>query len=62
MPPKLYLHIGINKTGTSAIQRYLSSHRAELVRESVLYPAPHGPAKRITASAAHSALPTASRR
>ncbi|MBK6584051.1 MAG: hypothetical protein IPG20_14330 [Gammaproteobacteria bacterium] len=38
MPPKLYLHIGINKTGTSAIQRYLSSHRAELVRESVLYP------------------------
>ena len=38
MPPRLYLHIGINKTGTSAIQRYLSSHRAELERARVLYP------------------------
>jgi hypothetical protein len=38
VPPKLHLHIGINKTGTSAIQRYLATHRSELAQERVLYP------------------------
>lgn len=34
----LYLHIGTNKTGTSAIQRYFNTHRAALLRQRLLYP------------------------
>ena len=36
--PEVHLHIGLNKTGTSAIQRFLASHPVELRRHGVLYP------------------------
>lgn len=36
--PTIYLHLGINKTGTSAIQSYFSQHRDELSKLGVLYP------------------------
>lgn len=36
--PTLFLHIGMNKTGTSAIQRYCSEHRKWLQTQGVLYP------------------------
>jgi hypothetical protein len=34
----VYLHIGTNKTGTTAIQRWLSAHRKELCGRGLLYP------------------------
>jgi hypothetical protein len=36
--PKLFIHIGTNKTGTSAIQQFLSGHRKELAKQGLLYP------------------------
>jgi len=36
--PKLFLHIGMNKTGTSVIQHVLSANRAELANRGLLYP------------------------
>ena len=36
--PRVFLHIGMNKTGTSAIQSWLSMHARELAREGALYP------------------------
>jgi len=36
---RLVLHIGANKTGTSAIQRFCNSRRASLAAAGVLYPA-----------------------
>lgn len=38
MKKKLFLHIGTNKTGTSAIQNYCNKFRPELVRSGLLYP------------------------
>lgn len=38
MSVRLILHIGTNKTGTTAIQACLSSHRELLVENGVLYP------------------------
>ena len=38
MPARLLLHIGINKTGTSAIQRALNHNRDALNRFALLYP------------------------
>ncbi len=35
---KLYLHIGIEKTGTSAIQRFLAINSQELLKNDFLYP------------------------
>lgn len=35
---KLFIHIGTNKTGTSAIQHLLNSRRKELARHGLLYP------------------------
>jgi hypothetical protein len=35
----LFLHVGANKTGTSAIQRFCNSQRASLAANGVLYPA-----------------------
>ena len=35
---KLYVHIGMAKTGTSAIQSFLHINRAELLKLGVLYP------------------------
>ncbi len=35
---KLFIHIGTNKTGTSAIQRFLNSKRKELATQGLLYP------------------------
>lgn len=35
---KLVLHIGMNKTGSSALQRYFAGNRAELARRGLLYP------------------------
>src|SRR3989344_5912389 len=32
------LHIGQSKTGTTALQRFLSANRAGLVRRGILYP------------------------
>lgn len=38
MKPKLYLHVGTHKTGTSAIQDFFGSNRAELERLGYFYP------------------------
>lgn len=40
MPSKkrLFIHIGTNKTGTSAIQLFLNSNRRELAKKGLLYP------------------------
>jgi hypothetical protein len=35
---KLYLHAGTHKTGTTAIQAFAAAHRAELLRQGLLYP------------------------
>ena len=39
MKPVLYLHIGMNKTGSTALQVYMSNHYGEHLRQGVLYPA-----------------------
>lgn len=36
--PRLILHIGSHKTGTSSLQRFLHDSQAELRRSSILYP------------------------
>lgn len=38
MKKRLFLHIGLHKTGTSSIQSYLSDHRLDLQRLGILYP------------------------
>lgn len=38
MRKQIFIHIGIGKTGTSSIQHVLSEHRADLERQSFLYP------------------------
>jgi hypothetical protein len=38
MKPKLYLHVGSHKTGTTAIQEVLYTNRAELQKHGLLYP------------------------
>lgn len=38
MAETIYLHIGANKTGSSAIQHYLNSNRALLIGNGILYP------------------------
>lgn len=38
MAPTIVLHIGMNKTGTSAIQRFFNGRRPELVEQGLLYP------------------------
>lgn len=36
--PRLILHIGTHKTGTTGIQRFCAAHREALLREGILYP------------------------
>lgn len=36
--PTIYLHIGMNKTGTTAIQHYFSSNRESFLDKGLLYP------------------------
>ncbi len=36
--PKLYLHVGVHRTGTSSIQRALKRNRQALATQGVLYP------------------------
>lgn len=36
--PTLFLHIGTNKTGTSAIQQFFNQHRDTLIKHGLLYP------------------------
>jgi hypothetical protein len=38
MKPKLYLHIGMNKNGTSTVQQYLTNNRKELMSQGICYP------------------------
>jgi len=38
MLPKLILHAGTPKTGTTSLQRYLDGQRAALLRKGILYP------------------------
>ena len=35
---RIILHIGANKTGTTAIQEYLTAHRKQLARHGILWP------------------------
>src|SRR4051812_39408468 len=37
-PMRLYLHIGMQKTGTSALQYFFHYNRAELAKDGILYP------------------------
>lgn len=37
--PKLFLHIGTHKTGTTSIQKFAASHRSELRKLGLVYPA-----------------------
>ena len=36
--PELILHVGLNKTGTSAIQHFFAHHRRKLMESGILYP------------------------
>lgn len=36
--PKLVLHVGMSKTGSSALQKWLAKSRAHLLKQGVLYP------------------------
>lgn len=38
MTPSLILHIGMNKTGTTALQKFFNKNRGELARQGLLYP------------------------
>lgn len=38
--PRLFLHIGTHKTGTTSLQRFLTDNRAVLRRQGLLYPDP----------------------
>lgn len=38
MKPVLFLHIGMNKTGSTALQVYMSKHYGEHLKQGVLYP------------------------
>lgn len=38
MAAKIFLHIGVNKTGSSAIQQYFYSNRLSIIDEGILYP------------------------
>ena len=40
MKPKLYIHIGFPKTGSSTIQKFLNLNRKQLVKEGICYPEP----------------------
>lgn len=37
-PPTIYLHIGTNKTGTTALQDFFAAHRDTLAKHGLLYP------------------------
>ena len=39
MSMNIYLHMGFYKTGTTAIQKFLSLNRDQLVKQGFLYPA-----------------------
>lgn len=39
MKPKIILHIGINKTGTTSLQHFFSQNRQALIKNGLLYPA-----------------------
>ena len=36
--PKCYFHIGLHKTGTTSIQRYLKINSNQLLRQGIIYP------------------------
>jgi hypothetical protein len=38
LPPKLFLHSGTHKTGTTAIQSFASLHRVNLAKRGLIYP------------------------
>lgn len=38
MKPKIFLHIGMDKTGTTAIQQFFHGNRDELINHGLLYP------------------------
>jgi len=38
MMKRIFLHIGFHKTGTSALQEYLSKNREYLLKQKILYP------------------------
>lgn len=38
MAPKLYLHFGTHKTGTTTIQKFAEAHRDKLLQRGLLYP------------------------
>ncbi|WP_304472989.1 hypothetical protein [uncultured Desulfovibrio sp.] len=40
MKPQLYIHIGFPKTGTTALQDFFYTHKAELEKSGIFYPAP----------------------
>lgn len=63
MAPTIFLHIGLNKTGTTAIQKFFTQNREDLQRHRLLYPVT-GASRRAhyQVSAALGFLPAAKRK
>lgn len=62
MPPQLTIHIGFHRTGSTAVQRHLLSHREHLREHGVLYPDAGRPSARGDAPYGQHALAWALRR
>lgn len=47
---KIYVHIGLEKTGTTSIQRFLHQERESLIKHGILYPSTFGQTNHIKLS------------
>ena len=57
MPRRLFLHIGIHKTGSTAVQRFLANSENLLLEHDVLYPRSGRPARQAIADGQHLLIP-----
>ncbi len=57
MPQRLFLHIGIHKTGSTAVQRFLARSENLLLEQDVLYPHSGRPARKAIADGQHLLIP-----